>query len=128
MPTRVREEPPAEPGWTNEVTLSGRVSAAPEERELPSGDRLMTLRLVVPRPPLTTGRGRNPERPRSTVDTIDCAVWVGRVRRSVASWRPDDLVEVSGALRRRFFRAGGATVSRVEVEVTAARLIRRASA
>ena len=32
----------------NEVLLAGRVSAAPSERELPSGDRVVTFRLVLP--------------------------------------------------------------------------------
>lgn len=101
----------------NEVRLTGRVSAAPEERVLPSGDRLWTFRLVVER-----GRPVG----RQTVDTLDCAAWSGRTRRSVAGWRPGDVVQVEGALRRRFYRAGGATASRVEVEVVAARVIRRA--
>jgi hypothetical protein len=38
-------------------------------------------------------------------------------------------VEVRGSLRKRFFRtAGGATGSRVEVEVASARRIRRVAA
>lgn len=35
--------------WVNEVRLVGRVSAAPEERALPSGDTVASLRVVVPR-------------------------------------------------------------------------------
>ena len=35
----------------NQVTLLGRVSAPPEGRDLPSGDRLVTLRVIVDRPP-----------------------------------------------------------------------------
>ena len=80
----------------NEVTLVGRVSAAPSERVLPSGDTLWTFRVVVPRPP---GRGRA-----GRVDALDCAVWGGSARRSVRSWREGDLVRVTGAVRRRFFR------------------------
>lgn len=34
----------------NAVTLCGRVSGAPTVRELPSGDEIVTFRLVVPRP------------------------------------------------------------------------------
>ena len=33
-------------------------------------------------------------------------------------WQPGDVVEVEGAIRRRFFRAGGGAASRVEVEVS----------
>lgn len=104
----------------NEVRLVGRLSQAPEERVLPSGDSVWTFRVVVRRP---SGAAR----PRQQVDAIECTAWSGRARRSVSTWRVDDLVEVSGALRRRFFRAGGATASRVEVEVSGARVIRRAA-
>ena len=105
----------------NEVRLVGRISAAPEERVLPSGDSVWTFRIVVPRPSDDRGGGS-----RQTVDALECAVWAGRVRRSVAAWAVDDVAEVSGSLRRRFFRAGGAAASRFEVEVSRGRLIRRA--
>lgn len=101
----------------NEVRLVGRVSQKPEARELPSGDVLWTFRVVVPRP-VSAGR--------STVDALECAAWTARAQRSVASWQPDDVVEVSGAMRRRFFRTGAGAASRVEVEVSRGRLIRRA--
>ena len=102
----------------NEVRLVGRISAAPVERTLPSGDTVWTFRIVVPRPEQRGGS-------RQAVDALECAVWAGRVRRSVAAWAVDDVVEVSGSVRRRFFRAGGAAASRVEVEVSQGRLIRR---
>jgi single-strand DNA-binding protein len=104
----------------NEVRISGRISAGPEERVLPSGDVLWTFRVVVPR-----ARSRTGARP--GVDALECAVWGGRVRRSVASWRQGDVVEVSGAVRRRFFRVAGGAASRFEIEVDAGRLIRRAA-
>ena len=102
----------------NEVRLAGRISAGPVERVLPSGDVLWTFRLVVPRPADRATR--------QSVDALECAVWGGRVRRSVAGWDVGDVVEVSGAIRRRFFRTAGGPASRVEVEVAAGRLIRRA--
>ncbi|MCW2796418.1 single-stranded DNA-binding protein [Nocardioides sp.] len=104
----------------NAVRLVGRISQPPEQRVLPSGDTMWTFRVVVPR----TGP---PGRSRQTVDALECTVWAGRIRRSVATWGVDDVVEVTGALRRRFFRASGSAVSRVEVEVTGGRLIRRAA-
>jgi single-strand DNA-binding protein len=104
----------------NEVSLRGRISQDPEEKVLPSGDRLWTFRLVVGR---TGDRGGS----RQTVDVLDCAVWAGRVQRSVSRWRAGDVVEVGGAVRRRFFRGAGGTASRVEVEVVRGRLIRRAA-
>ena len=104
----------------NEVRLIGRISQEPESRELPSGDTSWTFRVVVPRSPAAV-------RPHQSVDALECCVWSGRLKRSVRAWHAGDVVEVSGQLRRRFFRGGGATASRVEVEVTAGRIIRRAA-
>ena len=109
------------PEPVNEVRLAGRISAGPEERVLPSGDILWTFRVVVPRP-ATSRSGVRPG-----VDALECAVWGGRVRRSVASWSEGDQVEVTGAIRRRFFRTAGGAASRVEIEVASGRLIRRAA-
>jgi single-strand DNA-binding protein len=100
--------------WANEVRLVGRVSGEVSERELPSGDRLVALRVVVPRPARAGGGA-------ATVDTIDVACWGGRVRQSARRLTAGERIEVSGALRRRFFRAGGATASRYEVEAVSLR-------
>jgi single-strand DNA-binding protein len=104
---------------TNEVRLVGRVSQDPDERVLPSGDTVWTFRVVVPR---DRGSGKS----RQTVDAIECAAWSSRARRSVSGWSAGDVVEVTGALHRRFFRAGGAVASRVEVEMASGKVIRRA--
>jgi single-strand DNA-binding protein len=62
-----------------------------------------------------------------TVDALDCVVWTKRAARAVTKWHAGDLVEVKGSLRRRFFApSSGGRVSRCEVEVATARLIRRA--
>lgn len=100
----------------NEVVLTGRVSAAPESRELPSGAELVTFRVVVRRPPSKVST--------VTVDTVDVACWSGRSRRTAARLEIDDRVEVGGALRRRFFRAGGGAQSRYEVEASTLRRVR----
>ena len=109
------------PAAVNEVQLVGRLGDDPQLRELPSGDSLWSLRVVVERPVPPVG-----ERSRQRVDALECTVWSGRLKKQVARWSAGDVVEVSGALRRRFFRAAGATASRVEVELTAGRIIRRA--
>lgn len=107
------------PDEVNEVTLVGRMSQPAEEQVLPSGSELWKFRVIVGRPPSPASR--------VTVDTLDCVVWNKRPARSVAGWRAGDLVEVKGSLRRRFFApTGGGRVSRCEVEVASARLIRRA--
>ena len=113
QPRRPRQmtRPPDEDAHVNQVRLRGRVSAAPEQRELPSGDRLVTARLVVARPP-------GPARQRQPVDVLDCVAWTARAQRLVAGWQPGSVVEVEGAIRRRFRRGTGrVSSSRVEIEV-----------
>ncbi|HSK25864.1 MAG TPA: single-stranded DNA-binding protein [Jiangellales bacterium] len=112
----------------NEVQLVGRVAADPVETELPSGDRVVAVRLVVRRPEDANGRRRRaatagPLRP--AVDTLECSAWPAGLRRTVKRWEAGDVVEVSGALRRRFWRAAGGPQSRYEVELTAARRVAR---
>lgn len=95
----------------NEVLLVGRVSGEVEERTLPSGAKLATWRVVVSR-----GSDSAP-----FVDTIDCRAWDGRIRRQAMRWETGQLVELEGALRRRFWQSPAGSVSRYEVEVTGAR-------
>jgi single-strand DNA-binding protein len=120
-------EPNNETRSCNEVTLVGRVSALPEQRDLPSGDRLVTLRVVVARPPQRAGpkgaqKNGQKNGQKRTVDVIDVACWTKRTQRTAIALEADDGVRVEGALRRRFFASGGGRASRYEVE--AARLVR----
>ncbi|HEY8651653.1 MAG TPA: single-stranded DNA-binding protein [Dermatophilaceae bacterium] len=98
----------------NEVVLSGRISGSPEERELPSGDSVVQLRLVVPR---TAYRGRAGGGG-ATVDTIDVSCWTKALQRKAVRLKPGDLVTIRGALRRRFWRSPGGPASRYDVEAT----------
>src|SRR6478609_4471430 len=86
----------------NEVVLLGRLAAPPEERVLPSGDEIVTFRVVVER----AARQRVDGRREPTVDTLDCSVASLALRRRVLNWLAGDLIEVEGALRRRFWRSG----------------------
>jgi len=112
------DEPPAR----NAVILCGRVSAVAEERTLPSGDTIMTTRVVVDREAVGTGRPGQ-ARSKQRVDAIDCVAWSARVRQTVRRWQLGDRVYLEGALRRRFYRGDHGLVSRVEVEVTRARRV-----
>ena len=116
----------------NEVVLWGRLSAPAEQRELPSGDVIVTLRVVVDRPTgpsRSTGssatRRRSPDgKVRSPgVDTIDVVCWSASTRRVALRLGGGEQIEVEGALRRRFFAAAAGRQSRYEVE--AARVRRR---
>ena len=109
----------ADEDYVNEVRLSGRVTGAPEERVLPSGDRLMSVRVVVPRP-------AQRRRGRATVDAIECVAWTSRPRAVLGALRIGDVVSVEGSLRRRFWRGQHGLASKMEVDVTRARRLRRA--
>lgn len=118
MPTTTSSAEDGLPVHANEVRLVGRLAVEPAHRELPSGDVLVTFRLVVAR-----GRAARPSAP--TVDTIDCAAWRKDVQRSLGRVAPGDVLEVDGALRRRFWRTGGGAASRSEVEVARVRRLAR---
>lgn len=116
-PQSARDEP------VNLVRLRGRVTTAPEQRTLPSGTAIVTFRISV-------GRGVSPmtSSSKQTVDWVDCAAWGGRVRRSALGWAVGDVVEVEGALRRRFYRGANGTATRLEVEALGGRVLVRAPA
>lgn len=106
----------------NEVQLTGRVSGDPTQRELPSGDVLVQLRVVVPRPAVRRRRAAGEERSRparAQVDTIDVGCWTARSRASALRLADGDGVQVAGSLRRRFFSTGAGRASRYEVEASA---------
>jgi single-strand DNA-binding protein len=106
----------------NTVHLVGRLSEVAAERVLPSDAVVCTFALVVDR--LDTQLAS-----RQRVDVLPCVAWSGRVRRNAQAWRPGDVIEISGALRKRFFRTKtGGTGSRMEVEVASARRLRKVAA
>jgi|SRR5215210_631781 single-strand DNA-binding protein len=80
----------------NVVLLQGRVSSEPRLRELPSGSAIVNLEVTT------------------VVDDASISVPVVVESASVDCGAGDDVVVV-GVVRRRFFRAGGATQSRTEV-------------
>ncbi len=107
---QISESAVLETTFVNEVRLRGRWVGA-QERQLPSGDGLVAARVVVPREA-------------GGVDTIDCAVWPPALRRRALGLPDDAVVEVTGSLRRRFWRAAGGPASRCEVEVASLRRVR----
>lgn len=101
----------------NQAHLVGRVAAAPEVTKLPSGDEVVTWRLVVER----EGAQQAPY-----VDTLECAAWTARTRRSASAWHSGDIVSIEGALRRRFWRDAQGLRSRYEIEVSSVRRLVKA--
>ncbi len=111
----------SEPSYCNEVVLCGRVAAEAQERELPSGDVIVTGRVIVDRDADSLKRSRQ------RVDTIDCVGWTVRVQRSMRGWKAGDQVEIKGSIRRRFFRSPVGPASRVEIEVKSSKKIKPAT-
>jgi len=111
------------PPGTNVSVLAGTLIRPPELLELPSGTTLLGFDLR-----LRGGDGPTESVPVAWSDPPAAA----------AAWSAGDEVVVLGRVRRRFFRAGGATQSRTEVVATevvlarqrarAARLVDRALA
>ena len=103
----------------NIVRLVGRITTAPERRSLPSGDEVVSLRIVV-------------RRPDGIVDTVPVQVGpapgagrragpgqVGRRSLSAAErLSTGTRVRVEGRLRRRWWQAGGARRSMLEVNAS----------
>ncbi|WP_347060564.1 single-stranded DNA-binding protein [Blastococcus sp. HT6-30] len=104
----------------NDVVLRGRVSAPAELRTLLSGDTLLTFRLVVRRSaPRVRGQ---------SADVLTCITYDRSLQRRIAVWQPGDVVEVEGALQRRFWRTGSGTASVCEVNCRRGRKIPRSAA
>ena len=90
----------------NEVLLRGRVSGESAEKELPSGDRVVEFRIVIPR------------NSREGVDTLDIAAWTAKTRRTALTLKSEEWVEVAGAVRRRFWQAPSGLASRWQIEAS----------
>ena len=88
----------------NDVLLRGRVSQEAVEKELPSGDKVVEFRLIVT-------RDKQPG-----VDTLDIASWSSKSRRAALSLAPDEWIEVSGSIHRRFWSGAAGLASRWQVE------------
>ena len=97
----------------NEVRLVGRLGGEVRETTMPSGDTMIKFHVIVER----SAKARR-ERPRApAVDALGCTAWTAAVRKSLASARPGDMVEVTGSLRRRFQRGASTPTSWYDVEV-----------
>lgn len=88
----------------NTVILRGHLSRPPTVRTLPSGDELVALEVTT----------RSDDGPAASVPVA----WFGAGRGAEALEAGTEVV-VTGSVRRRFFRAGGATASRTEVVAAA---------
>lgn len=90
--------------FRNRVELVGRVSGAPKEKILPSGDAVVEFRIVVDRDD------------RQGVDTLDVATWKSPLRRRALTLKSEEWIGIKGVLRRRFWQGGAGLASRWQVE------------
>lgn len=104
----------------NTVRIKGRLGADPTVRTLPSGADIVSFRVVITREATVMTRGS-----RQKSDWVDCTAWSSPTRRRAAGWRCGDVVEIEGALRRRHYRVGDTSGSRVEIEMLGGRRIHR---
>jgi single-strand DNA-binding protein len=88
----------------NDVLLRGRVSQEAVEKVLPSGDKVVEFRLIVSRVK------------QAGVDTLDIGSWSAKSRRTALSLVPDEWVEISGSIHRRFWSSPSGLASRWQVE------------
>jgi len=101
----------------NDVVLRGRLNAPPELRPMPSGDTLLLFKLVV--------RRENPRPRGSKSDVITCVSYSPALQRYAAAWTVGDVVEVEGALQRRFWRTPTGTAVAYEVNCRRGRKVSR---
>ena len=101
----------------NDVSLVGEISQAPQERMLATGAEIVTFRVDVASGDEDAG-GR---------DSFECTVRAARTRRAALAWDVGDVVEVNGAVRRRFYRVGGSSRPFVVIEADRARRVRAAA-
>ena len=94
----------------NDVLLRGRVSAVATSKELPSRDKVVEFRLIVTR------------EERQGVDTLDIAAWSAKSRKLALALQPDEWVEISGSIHRRFWQSPAGVASRWQV--TASEIVR----
>lgn len=141
--TSARDTPAVE--TLNAVHIVGRVSWGPEVRVLPSGDEVVQLRVVVPRPARRgapkarqrqgdeaqgkdaqgkASQGKTSQGKRAQVDAIEVACWSARTRAAALRLSIDDYADLEGSLHRRFYAGGQGRVSRYEVEAQRLRRVR----
>ena len=88
----------------NNVLLRGRISTLAIEKELPSGDKVCEFRIVIAR---TNEEG---------FDAIDISAWSSKLRRTALALKSDQWVEVTGSIKRRFWRGSTGLASRWQID------------
>ena len=98
--------------YLNEVSLVGRLSGEPTEKSLPSGDKVVEFRVVIPR------NGKPSRSKKGLVDTIDVAAWSAVNRKIALKLNEHSWVAITGSIRRRFWQSPAGLASRWQVEAS----------
>jgi single-strand DNA-binding protein len=96
----------------NEVLLLGTLQSEPMPRSLNDGTDVVIFRLLVRRDDEGVG-----------TDSVECTSAAAGCRRAAAGWAVGDELEVTGALRRRFYRSGATSRPFTVVDVQRARRV-----
>jgi single-strand DNA-binding protein len=102
----------AESEYLNEVTLIGRLSGSPTEKNLPSGDKVVEFRVVIPR------KDKLSKSKKGMVDTIDIAAWSAINRKIAMKLNEHSWIAITGSIRRRFWQSPTGLASRWQVEAS----------
>ncbi len=102
----------------NEIVLVGRLSGAPEWREMTGDEQVAVWRLIV--------EHRNARSPQDAIDTIRCVTYDPAIQQDVRTWAHGDVIEVRGSLRHRFWRSPTGPRGLYEVEAVGVLLRRQA--
>lgn len=132
MATSSQSAEPVSDRHRNEVILVGELAAAPQARTMPSGDEVLAFRITVRsgappgRPARSAAAARTSATSRLRSDSLECAAWRGELRARLQGYRVGDLLEVTGALRHRYWRGAAGLASRYEVEADRIRVVAKA--
>ncbi|MEW9551833.1 single-stranded DNA-binding protein [Nonomuraea sp. NPDC050783] len=106
----------------NEVLLVGRLSAAPEDHTMPSGDTATKWRIIVRR------RRRQRRGGGTLTDSVPCVTFNPDTAAVVRALKPRDYLEVTGSFRCRVFGPAGGKLWKYEVEVVTAKPVEAVAA
>lgn len=122
QPGMDRSRPDTPLAGVNQVRLVGRLSGSPERRSLPSGDEIVSLRVVIRRQgggtdtlPVQLGPGP-PAGRRAAPGQVG-----RRALAAVERVEPGSRIEVVGSLRRRWWAGPAGRRSRIEVQAEVVR-------
>jgi single-strand DNA-binding protein len=96
---------------TNYVELTGNLIGVPEIHVTTEGVEIIQWRLKVAREDAGN-------------DSIPCVSRVAKVRKLVTRLKENKEIEIQGEVRSRFWRSGGVTQSRVEIDVIEASFVK----